>query len=581
MAKKYTDHLGNEYSTKKEMAEAYGLEWETFKARLRVGKTLKEALTTPLDERFSSHAKTDKSLKERTDHHGNVYRNKTEMANAYKIDPRTVKRRLDAGWTLENALTKPPTVGLSHSTRKDAEGYYNDGYGNRFVTIKEMASYHNMTERQLSSRIARGMSFREAIEKSKKSVDHLGNTYRSDNERAAAYGLEAELVRTRLKRGWSLERALTTKAEGVTSSVRVTDHHGNIFNSITEMADAYGMKYNTLQGRLAKGWSVEDALTIPTTCHDHAGKEYSSFSEMCKAYGKVPRTVKYRLKKGIDLGTALTAQDMGSYKTSSERPEKINNKSTSSISPIMQKSVDTNKKAKRDFSCRDHVGNEYPSFSEMCRTYGKAPRTVRDRLKNGIDLGTALTAQYVGGHKTLSERPRKTDNATDVCKQTSTKKKTRKKKTRKYIIDGKVYYSAKEIEREFGINVTTLSRRLQQGMTVEEAVRSDVEYHRPRNTKIIDHKGREFKNLKEACRFYKIPHGTVVARLNAGWSQEEALCIPGNLGRSIRPREAPVFELNGQQYYNFTCPLCGNVYIFTKTEIKRHILAHVEEEREK
>lgn len=42
-------------------------------------------------------------------------------------------------------------------------------------------------------------------------TDHLGNVYESKQARAKAYGLNSILISTRLYKGWSLEKALTTK----------------------------------------------------------------------------------------------------------------------------------------------------------------------------------------------------------------------------------------------------------------------------------------------------------------------------------------------------------------------------------
>jgi hypothetical protein len=763
MTKRYTDHLGNEYNTKKEMAKTYGLEWETLKSRLRAGKTLEEALTTPVDEKLS-HPGIYKKPEVCTDHLGNVYKNKSEMAKAYGIDQRTVKHRLDAGWSLEDALTKAPS--LSGSDKKGDDGFYDDGHGNKFNTIKEMAIFHNLTESQLRHRIAKGMSFYDAVEGSKKMIDgswqteewedHLGNKYSSAKERAEAYGLENSVVRTRLRRGWNLEKALTTKADGKTDSVQVTDSHGNIFGSIREMADAYGMKYHTLQGRLKKGWSVEDALTIPPKdtaaqkWYDHLGNEYDNQKLLCEAYGINDATFRRRLKMGWSMENVLTTPvqntevetrgceqisgqvdkkyidhlgneylsqkdmcnaydiDPSTFRDRLKRGWSLEKALTSPITQIRLKEDGISRPVK-DLTCNDHLGNTYSSFSEMCRAYGKASRTVRDRLKKGCDLQTALTAQYAVSGETSTDHLGNTylsfadmcraygknpttvkgrlkrgcdleraltleyymsdtgyerdksectdhlgniyDNVADMCRHYGISANTYKARIRrgmdvktaltsrnkvavdknvtdhlgnayenydemakvyglaaqtiknrlysgmtleqalttppknpgntrtpgKYVINGKEYDNAGDIEREFGIKRSTFSRRLQQGMTPEEAVQSDVIFHKPRNTKIIDHKGREFRNLYDACQFYKIPYGTVFARLKAGWTQEEALRIPGNIGRSIPTNKDPLFELEGQQYYHFECPLCKNVFVFTKADMKRHFLTHAEE----
>ena len=44
----------------------------------------------------------------------------------------------------------------------------------------------------------------------KKCKDHLGNVYPSKVDRAKAYNLDNNVIQTRLAKGWTLERALTT-----------------------------------------------------------------------------------------------------------------------------------------------------------------------------------------------------------------------------------------------------------------------------------------------------------------------------------------------------------------------------------
>ena len=40
--------------------------------------------------------------------------------------------------------------------------------------------------------------------------------------------------------------------------------------------------------------------------------------------------------------------------------------------------------------CADHLGNQYKSFEMMCKVYGVSSSTIRRRMKQGMDLKTAL-----------------------------------------------------------------------------------------------------------------------------------------------------------------------------------------------
>jgi hypothetical protein len=47
------------------------------------------------------------------------------------------------------------------------------------------------------------------------------------------------------------------------NNIRCEDHLGNKFQSITKMAEYWGIYRKTLQSRLNSGWSLRDALETP------------------------------------------------------------------------------------------------------------------------------------------------------------------------------------------------------------------------------------------------------------------------------------------------------------------------------
>ena len=149
MAKGVKDHLGNKYSTMTAMVEAYGKNITSVASRLKSGWSVKDALTKDIAK---------KSTEEIKDHLGNVYASKTEMAEAYGMALRTLELRLSSGLSLAGALTQ---------------------------------------------RIPR--RYKVKVE------DHLGNKYQNVMEMCRAYGVKYDTYYQRLQRGWSKERALTTK----------------------------------------------------------------------------------------------------------------------------------------------------------------------------------------------------------------------------------------------------------------------------------------------------------------------------------------------------------------------------------
>ncbi len=81
---------------------------------------------------------------------------------------------------------------------------------------------------------------------------------------ARRLGIDDAALSNRLRRGWSLERALTTKALPSTESggaVMLT-HDGETY-SVSGWARKLGISPETLRKRLKRGWPLETALAKP------------------------------------------------------------------------------------------------------------------------------------------------------------------------------------------------------------------------------------------------------------------------------------------------------------------------------
>lgn len=252
-----SDHLGNTYRSKTEMAKAYGLKRSTLIARLQKGWPLKKALTTPL-------------LTSTQDHLGNTFKTETEMAKAYEIPRAVLKSRLhEYGWPLEKSLTTP----VKSTAVKDH-------LGNVYQSKTEMAKAYGITRAVLNQRLNKlNWPLEKALttpninnEIANTQVkDHLGNIYKSQAQMARAYGIRPSTFKHRKQRGWSLERALTTPMPNPYANSRAqfytkhdtTDHLENEYSSITQMVNHYKISRTLFCSRIKRGWSLERALTTP------------------------------------------------------------------------------------------------------------------------------------------------------------------------------------------------------------------------------------------------------------------------------------------------------------------------------
>ena len=200
-------------------------------------------------------------------------------------------------------------------------------------------------------------------------------------------------------------------------NVPCQDHLGKTYANYREMAGAYGLTRLQLLNRIYAGMSLEEALTRPLSsttavksCTDHLGKEYYSFRAMAKAYGLTSAMVLKRMNHyGWDLKKALTT-------------------------PAEEEPND------RKIKCRDHLGNEYPSLTELSKAYGIPYVSLQRRLKEGWEMERALTTPV---HK----RPKK------------------------YVDhQGNEYSNQKELAAAYGMSTSTLHSRLKEGMDLEKAL---------------------------------------------------------------------------------------------------------------
>lgn len=198
--------------------------------------------------------------------------------------------------------------------------------------------------------------------------DHLGNSYESVKQMAKAYQLPYKTVHMRLKRGWSIEKTLTSPVQNVNKTCM--DHEGRTFKSVKDMVKYYGISEKAFHSRLHNGWSLKDSLTIPLIhdrtmrrnlsatnkgVSDHLGNNYPSETLMVKHY-KIPlSTYRERIKKGWSMQKALTTP----------------------VKPVYQ-------------SHKDCFGQSYESMVKMTKAYHVHRKTFMNRINAGESLSQAL-----------------------------------------------------------------------------------------------------------------------------------------------------------------------------------------------
>lgn len=137
-----------------------------------------------------------------------------------------------------------------------------------------------------------------------------GVAYSSLSEVCRDYGVGYQKVYNRLRSGWSIEEALS-KEDNRGKSGNTISLNGKEFGSVKEACDFYGISYNTVNARIAKGYPLKSAIKMERI--ENSGKNvvingvtYSSIKEACQAFKISPSIVYQRIRCGWSVEEALT-----------------------------------------------------------------------------------------------------------------------------------------------------------------------------------------------------------------------------------------------------------------------------------
>lgn len=391
---KWIDHLGNEFSSKRALCKHYGISHITFTNRLEQGWTLEQALTykgTLVNRKYQVQ-----------DHLGNTFTSVTAMCEHYGISTCRYQQRKAKGESLEQILTG------------DKLSACEDHLGNHFDSWKDLCKYWNVVDGTIRRRLNEGMTLQEALEggtTKKPAIDHLGNKFPSTTKMVQHYKISYRLYLSRKERGWPLEKILTTPAKHWSC----IDHLGQEFSSQREMCKYWGVPNTVYRTRRDKlHMSLEEALTKPVTyytCKDHLGNVFNTKREMCKHYNINPTTVNHRLSKGWTLEQALTIRPgysiegkkldynyagksicdhLGNEFASVREmcnhwniPEGVYAGRVRGRGWSQKEALETPCTGRGD-DCTDHLGNKFNSKKEMCKFWNLPYTIYLDRVRGNF-----------------------------------------------------------------------------------------------------------------------------------------------------------------------------------------------------
>lgn len=245
-----TDHLGNTFPSENAMCRAHGVNPKSYRRKVRTGAGLEQALS----------AGTRHNSKPCTDHLGQGFDSESAMCDAHGISVKTYRRRLRNGASVRQALSG---VRFDPSKKPYAGKACEDHLGNRYASISAMCAAHGITYQCYKKRLAEGMSREDALttpkRQSKPAKTPDGTACASMREMFGKIGLKEATYHGRIKSGKSGTELLMPAFHGNPC----TDHRGARHPSLKAMCAAYGINIGTYRSRLRSGWTMEKALETP------------------------------------------------------------------------------------------------------------------------------------------------------------------------------------------------------------------------------------------------------------------------------------------------------------------------------
>ena len=210
---------------------------------------------------------------------GKKYNSIQEAADALGINAPIARARLSNGFTLEEAFSKKRL-----EKRKPQEGKKVKIRGKIFSSIANAHSELKIKVplQTVNTRIHRGLSVVEAMElvrfkkKSAKEIKFRGKIYSSLSTLARAFGVSPKKFISKIKQGkskYTIAEALGLKKPRFRIQRQTYKIAGGIFKDFKSMCKYYKIRESTVVHRLDKlGWSLEQALEIKKRKGYHPNK---------------------------------------------------------------------------------------------------------------------------------------------------------------------------------------------------------------------------------------------------------------------------------------------------------------------
>lgn len=352
------------FGTFKEAAEWCGVDRRVAHARMKIGWTLEQALEQedPPEQAYAGYGiiylvrnvvdgrcyvgQTMQRLKRRWKGHLRSARHgaSTPLAAAmreYGADKFVVEsleiasnradlNRLEGKWIKKLCTLVPNGYNATDGGSGNVKGIHVKYRGVVYGSYTQLAGSYGLDAETLRIRLKKGVDLKTAVETG--NLHHQecvvdGKTFRSRAAAAKHYGVTTQKICQRMGRGWTFRQALgIDKRKPSKTAPKTIRINGHTFPSLVAAAKHFGLDPQTVHARVAKGWTLKEALNLKprkkkTVFHNSlpitvAGVEYPSIAAACRAYDQPISRVQMRLQMGwgIDDAFAKKHRDAGKPK---------------------------------------------------------------------------------------------------------------------------------------------------------------------------------------------------------------------------------------------------------------------------
>lgn len=215
-----SDFKGDTFPSIAAMCREWEVHPQTYRNRLKYGFSQKEALTGMIEiDGQTVPIKTGTQTRPVHDHEGKLFLNSREMAEAHGVNYSTYRRRRLLGWSLEECLAPEIQPDRVPKYGEHCKEPCYDFEGNLFPSKKAMCEAYGVEYKHFQRRISEyGWSLKDALlgrddigikGKTVPIVDPKGITHTSISAMCRHYGVRASTYRTRVDRdGMTMAQAL-------------------------------------------------------------------------------------------------------------------------------------------------------------------------------------------------------------------------------------------------------------------------------------------------------------------------------------------------------------------------------------